>query len=65
MRTARKLWVLLVTLGELCVLAAIGIGLAAVILPQWINYSKDYEPGLYKNRGLFQNCNGECFVAVF
>lgn len=57
MRAARKLWVILVTLGAFCVLAAIATNLAAVILPHWMEYSKT-SAVVYSNRGLFQNCMG-------
>ncbi|VDM17087.1 unnamed protein product [Hydatigera taeniaeformis] len=58
MRAARKLWVILVTLGAFCVLAAIATNLAAVILPHWMEYSKT-SAVVYSNRGLFQNCMGK------
>ncbi|CDS43788.1 expressed conserved protein [Echinococcus multilocularis] len=57
MRAARKLWVILVTIGVFCVLAAIATNLAAVILPHWMEYTKT-SADVYANRGLFQNCKG-------
>lgn len=58
MRAARKLWVILVTSGAFCILAAIATNLAAVIMPHWMEYSKTSEE-VYANRGLFQNCKGK------
>ncbi|KAL5969374.1 hypothetical protein TSMEX_002893, partial [Taenia solium] len=57
MRAARKLWVILVTIGIFCILAAIATNLAAVILPHWMEYSKT-SAEVYGNRGLFRNCKG-------
>ncbi|VDD79374.1 unnamed protein product [Mesocestoides corti] len=57
MRAARKIWVTLVTTGEIFVLAAIATNLTAICTPNWMEYNID-KSDFYPNRGLFQNCKG-------
>ncbi|VUZ44272.1 unnamed protein product [Hymenolepis diminuta] len=57
MRTARKLWVSLVTAGIFCILAAIATNLTAVIFPHWMEYSKA-NADVYPNRGVLESCKG-------